>query len=41
MVMWIENWLTGRAQMGVISGAESGWRPITSDVPHLAQHLHQ
>ena len=40
-VKWIENWLTGRAQRVVISGAESGWRPITSDVPHLAQHLHQ
>ena len=32
MVRWIENWLIDRAQGVVISGAESGWRPVTSGV---------
>uniref|UniRef100_A0A493TVB5 Reverse transcriptase domain-containing protein n=1 Tax=Anas platyrhynchos platyrhynchos TaxID=8840 RepID=A0A493TVB5_ANAPP len=30
---WVENWMTGRAQRVVISGAESGWRLVTSGVP--------
>jgi len=32
-VRWIEKWLHGRAQRVVSSGAESGWRPVTSGVP--------
>ncbi len=33
MVRWVENCLTGRAHIAVISGIESGWRPITSGAP--------
>jgi len=32
-VRWIENWLNGRAQRVVISGAEPSWRPVASGVP--------
>jgi len=32
-VRWMENWLNGRAQRVVISGAESSWRPVSSSVP--------
>jgi len=32
-VRWIENWLNGRAQRVVISGAESSWRLVASGVP--------
>jgi len=32
-VRWIENWLTGRAQRVVVSGAQSRWRPVGYGVP--------
>jgi len=32
-VRWIENWLNGKTQSVVISGAESSWRLVTSGVP--------
>ncbi|GAB0207809.1 mitochondrial enolase superfamily member 1 [Grus japonensis] len=32
-VRWVENWLNGRAQRVVISGAESSWRPVAGHVP--------
>ena len=35
-VMWIESWLTSRAQRVVIISTESGWRPVASGVPQLS-----
>ncbi|GAB0205790.1 mitochondrial enolase superfamily member 1 [Grus japonensis] len=32
-VRWVESWLNGRAQRGVISRAEPRWRPVASGVP--------
>jgi len=32
-VRWTENWLNGRTQRVVLSGAESNWRPVPSGVP--------
>ena len=29
--MWLEKWLTGGAQMAVISDAETNQRPVSSD----------
>ena len=34
-VRWIENWLNGRAQRVIVSGAMSNWRPVASDVSQI------
>ena len=33
MVCWVKNWLKGRAQRVVVTGATSGWPLVTSVVP--------
>lgn len=32
-LMWVENWLTGRAQRAGFTGTKSSWRLVTSGVP--------
>jgi len=36
-VRWIENWLNGRMQRVVISGAESSWKPVSPRGQYWAQ----